>query len=92
MSQNTHWWPAGVADRRGDASLRGAVMNAPTDEKRIATLSAKFALAGHAVHRLLDGGFLVCKFGHTRHATNLAELQAFAVRVGVLGAREVDHG
>ena len=44
---------------------------------------AELAIRGHAVHQLKDGGFLVCKYGHTFHATDFAELQAFARRLGV---------
>jgi hypothetical protein len=48
-----------------------------------ATLIAEFALAGHAVHRLAEGGYLVCKHGHAKHCQNLHSLVAFAHQVGV---------
>ena len=51
--------------------------------KAIATQVAELAIRGHAVHQLKDGGFLVCKYGHTFHANDFAELQAFARRLGV---------
>ena len=51
--------------------------------KAIATQVAELASRGHAVHQLKDGGFLVCKYGHTFHANDFAELQAFARRLGV---------
>ena len=51
--------------------------------KGITTQIAELAIRGHAVHQLQDGGFLVCKYGHTFHATDFAELQAFARRLGV---------
>lgn len=51
--------------------------------KAIATQVAELALRGHAVHQLKDGGFLVCKYGHSFHAIDFAELQAFARRLGV---------
>ena len=51
--------------------------------KAIATQVAQLAIRGHAVHQLIDGGFLVCKYGHTFHANDFAELQAFARRLGV---------
>lgn len=63
-------------------------MTAAPKQKQVATLIAQFALAGHAVHRLQDGGFLACKFGHSYHAPDFAALLAFAQRVGVVG-REV---
>ena len=51
--------------------------------KAIATQIAELAIRGHAVHQLNDGGFLVCKYGHTFHAIDFVELQAFARRLGV---------
>lgn len=54
-----------------------------TDEgKTLATLKAKFALAGHSVHTLADGGFLVCRWG-VRHVPDLHALAAFARQIGV---------
>lgn len=56
---------------------------APTSEQRKhqATLVAKLALRGHAVHTAHDG-FLVCKHGYVRHCADLAALEAFARQVG----------
>ena len=51
--------------------------------KAIATQIAELAIRGHAVHQLKDGEFLVCKYGHTFHANDFAESQAFARRLGV---------
>lgn len=51
--------------------------------KAQATQIAELAIRGHAVHRLKDGGFLVCKYGHTFHAVDFVELQAFARKLGV---------
>ena len=51
--------------------------------KAIANQVARLALAGHAVHRGKDGDFTVCKFGMTRYCEDFAELQAFAVKLGV---------
>ena len=51
--------------------------------KAIATQIAELALAGHAVHELRSGDFLVCKYGHTHYAQNLEALQAFARRLGM---------
>ena len=51
--------------------------------KAIATQVAELAIRGHSVHQLRDGGFLVCKYGHTFQAIDFAELQAFARRLGV---------
>ena len=51
--------------------------------KAIATQVAELSIRGHAVHHLKDGGFLVCKYGHTFHANDFSELQAFARRLGI---------
>ncbi|MBC7718350.1 MAG: hypothetical protein H7Z77_00950 [Chitinophagaceae bacterium] len=53
------------------------------NSKAIAAQIAELAIRGHAVHQLKDGGFLVCKYGHTFHANDFAELQAFSRRLGV---------
>ena len=49
----------------------------------IATQIAELALAGHAVHELRCGDFLVCKYGYTHHAKDLEALQALARRLGM---------
>lgn len=51
--------------------------------KRETTLIAHFALAGHAVHRLEDGGFLVCRHGYAKHCPDLHALAGFARQTGV---------
>ena len=51
--------------------------------KTIATQVAQLEIQGDTVHRLKDGGFLVCKYRHTFHANDFSELQAFARRLGI---------
>jgi hypothetical protein len=51
--------------------------------KAIATQIAELAIAGHAVHQLTDGAYLVCKYGYTFHACDFEALQAFSRRLGV---------
>ena len=53
------------------------------NSKAESNLCALLALAGHAVHSLKDGGYVVCKWGYTHHASDLDALKAFAVRLGV---------
>ena len=53
-----------------------------TAEKSATTLIAKFALAGHQVHRL-ESGFLVCRWGQTRHCPDLDALINFGRVLGV---------
>lgn len=51
-------------------------------EKRLATLIAQFAMAGHQVHKL-DDGFLVARWGMSRNCPDLASLVGFARHLGV---------
>ena len=53
------------------------------DVKTIATQLARLALAGHIVHRGDIGDFTVCKYGMTRYCKDFAEIQAFALQLGV---------
>lgn len=50
--------------------------------KAIATQVAELAIRGHVVHQLTDGGYLVCKYGHTYYAPDFYALQCFAIKVG----------
>jgi hypothetical protein len=58
--------------------------NGTRNIKAITTQVAELAIRGRAVHQLKGGGFLVCKYGHTFHANDFAELHAFAVWLGVI--------
>ena len=51
--------------------------------KAIVTQIVELALAGHAVHELRCGDFLVCKYGYTHYAQDFEALQAFGRRFGV---------
>ena len=57
----------------------------PPDGKVIATLIAKLALAGHAVHQGQCGDFTVVQrnWGMSRYCQDAKALKAFAVQVGV---------
>jgi len=53
------------------------------NRKAVETQIAVLALAGHAVHELRCGDFLVCKYGYSHYAQDFDALQAFARRLGV---------
>jgi hypothetical protein len=53
------------------------------DQKHLATLVARLALAGHAVHKGREQEFIVCKWGMSRWCADFASLQAFAKQLGV---------
>jgi hypothetical protein len=65
-------------------SLTGDACNSHTDAqtKRLATITARLALAGHQVFELADGGYLVARWGMTRACPSLEALQSFARMVG----------
>jgi 3,4-dihydroxy-2-butanone 4-phosphate synthase len=74
----------GGAGQSADQSKQAPIIGEPTEtSKRSAMLLAQFALAGHVVHRLADGGFLVCRHGHIKHCPDLAALAGFARQTGV---------
>ena len=60
----------------------GAIQQAH-DGKAIATQIARLALAGHHVIKGSEDDFTVCKYGMTRYCADFAELQAFALKLGV---------
>lgn len=79
---------AGVLDTPATAHINQTqFIVAPADDtsndKRAATLKAKLAVAGFAVHGLDDGGFLVCRWNLSRHCQGMGELVAFARQTGV---------
>lgn len=53
------------------------------DAKALFTQIAELALAGHAVHELRDGAFMVCKYGMSKYCEDFDELQLFARKLGV---------
>jgi len=57
-------------------------LDSARQQKELATLIAQLALAGHVVIRGQSGDFTCSKWCMTRYCQDLAELQAFARRVG----------
>jgi hypothetical protein len=52
------------------------------EQKRLATIIAQMVMAGHQVHRL-EHGFLVTRWGMSRHCPDLGSLAGFARQLGV---------
>lgn len=67
-----------------EESSENRVIVAPeqADCKTLATLKAQFALRGHSVYELADGGFLVTRWGLSRACPDLHALGQFARQIG----------
>ena len=76
--------PGGAGQSANEKTDRAIVGQQPEIAKRETTLIAQFALAGHAVHRMAEGGFLVCRHGYVKHCPDLAALESFAKQTGVM--------
>ena len=76
--------PGGAGQSANETASSAIVSQQPEIFKREATLVAHFALAGHAVHRLPDGGYLVSRWGQSRHCPDLDALAGFAKQTGVM--------
>lgn len=75
--------PVGAGLDANETADTQIVGQQPEIAKRETTLIAQFALAGHAVHSLADGGYLVTKWGQARHCPDLHALAGFAKQTGV---------
>ena len=67
-------------------TTRGSPLERQIDRLDIATgeLTRLSTTPGfHALALSADGGYLVCKYGYTHHASDFAALQCFARRLGV---------
>jgi hypothetical protein len=51
--------------------------------KTVTSQISQLVLAGHAVHQMSDGSYMVCKYGLIKYCEDFAELQDFARRLGV---------
>lgn len=53
------------------------------DQKELATIIARLAIAGHSVHKGRERDYIVCKWGMSRWCADFAALQEFARVLGV---------
>jgi len=58
------------------------VASTPDCDKIVSSFKARFALLGHAVHDLADGGFIVSRWNLTRHCPDVRALGAFLKQIG----------
>lgn len=65
-------------------TYRGVARDTHIPTKPEATVIAHLALAGHTVHRLAAGGWLVTRYGLVRECPDLESLEQFAKRVGAM--------
>lgn len=75
--------PGGAGQSANETADTQILGQQPEISKRETTLIANFAIAGHAVHRLPDGGYLVSRWGQSRHCPDLHALASFAKQTGV---------
>jgi hypothetical protein len=61
---------------------RGLGITSPDYAKRLATAKARLALAGFSVHDIDGVRFLVARWNRADEVADLADLEAFAGRVG----------
>lgn len=57
-------------------------MSAPSDQKQVATLRARAALAGFQLERMADGSFVVARWTMTRSLANVQEVEFFLKQIG----------
>lgn len=76
--------PGGAGQSANETADRAIVGQQSEIAKRETTLIAQFALAGHAVHHMAEGGFLVCRHGYVKHCPDLSALAGFAKQTGVV--------
>lgn len=66
-----------------DAQIVAPAEKTGNTAKRLATLTAQFALRGFAVHEVRDG-FLVSRWNLTKHVPTLDDLERFGRVVGAV--------
>lgn len=73
----------GGAGQSAKETTDAAIVAQPLEErKHEATLMAKLAIRGHAVHRMVEGGYLVVFHGYVKRCVDLVALEDFAKQVG----------
>lgn len=83
MKKLNHESMAAAAQRtRGDEITTDPV-TAADDGKRFATLKAKAALMGIAIHQLADGGFLACRWNLSKDLPDADALSRWLFTMGV---------
>jgi len=69
-----------------EAALKGSrapiISGTPDADKIVAGIKARFALLGHEVYELADGGFIVSRWGLTKHCPDVCALGAFLKQIG----------
>jgi hypothetical protein len=84
MTTNTTQKAAGAINTNGlHTDTNDLDFTGERPSKAIATQVAQLAIAGHVVHKGQSGDYLVCKYGMSRYCQDFAELQAFALQLGV---------
>lgn len=75
--------PAGTGQTQADASTNNEILrDEDTERKAFATLAARLALRGYALHDLSCGGFLISRWDRTAHFSDLSGVRQFLQRIG----------
>lgn len=74
--------PVDALEGQGVPTPLPTLENAAQGQQDKATLTAQLALHGFEVRVISTGGFFVSRWDGTRYCPQLADLQAFAARVG----------
>lgn len=80
----THETPlAGGVSKEENQKTDGLIISGTPDaDKIVAGIKARFALLGHEVYELADGGFIVSRWGLTKHCPDVCALGAFLKQIG----------
>lgn len=64
-------------------NTNAATAGTAAPEKRLATLKARAALAGVAIHMLANGGYLACRWNLSKDLADLDALETWLKQQGV---------
>lgn len=82
-------WPAATGHSAEQNTQTAAIVSPQgpegNDAKRLANLKAGFALRGFEVRECSAGGYFVSRWNLTKFCPANADLESFAIRVGVHG-------
>ena len=73
---------APATDRGENKEYSPDSASADAQRKRLATLAARFALAGHQLHCRQNGELVVSRWGWSREFNSISDAETFVARIG----------